>query len=315
MRLRSPRIKRILKHADLTQKGIEVAPYYKPLVSKAKHDVLIIDVFETDELRRRAEADPLIEDTSRIEPVDLVGDASDIERLVTDAGHAGQIAYIVSSHNFEHLPNPIKFLRGCSAILKPGGVVSMAVPDGRACFDFYRMPTRLSDWLAAYHEDRRQPSAETLFDALSLQSMYLKRGKLRPACGIGRDSPRRFIANHKLAETYDLYKQVKADPGGYRDAHCSVFFPETVELMLRDLNFLGLLDLEIIEVSKSKGHEFIIHLRKPKTPSSEPEKAFYTRRDALMARITQNLGAAPYHWTRLLMRPDRLIRRLVSLMR
>lgn len=315
MRLRPPRIKRILKYADLTQKGIEVAPYYKPLVSKAEHDVLIIDVFDTEELRRRGQADPLIDDTSRIEPVDMVGDASDIERLVTDAGYAGKIGYIVSSHNFEHLPNPIKFLRGCSAILKPGGVVSMAVPDGRACFDFFRMPTRLSDWLAAYHEDRRQPSAETLFDALSLQSMYFKRGKLRPACTIGRDAPKRFVASHRLAETYDTYLQAKAGPTEYQDAHCSVFFPETAELMLRDLKFLGLLDLEIIEISKSKGHEFIIHLRKPETASTETEADFYARRDALMFRVSHNLGAAPYHWSRMLTRPDRLLRRLVSAIR
>jgi hypothetical protein len=74
MKIKSSRLQNILKYADTRKKGIEVAPYYKPIVSKKDGDVLIIDVFDTDELRRRAEIDPLITDTSKIEPVDLVGD-------------------------------------------------------------------------------------------------------------------------------------------------------------------------------------------------------------------------------------------------
>lgn len=312
MKLRNSRRKRIIKYADTNKKGIEIAPYYKPLLPKSAYDIMIVDVFDTKELRRRAKADPLIDDTSQIEPVDLVGDASDIERLVGNAGLKEEIAFIVSSHNFEHLPNPIKFLRGCSAILQPGGVVSMAVPDGRACFDFFRMPTRLSDWLAAYHEDRKQPSAEVIFDARSQQSMYMKRGKLRPACGIGRDAPKNFIASQTLAADYDNYLHAKLNPEMYQDSHCSVFFPETIELMLRDLLYLGIIDLEIIEITHTKGHEFMIHLRKPLKPNSETEADFYRKRGQLLKRITKELGAAPYQWTRLLMRPDRIFRRLIS---
>lgn len=45
---------RILKYADLESFGIEIAPFYNPLVPKADgRNVLILDVFETAELRRR----------------------------------------------------------------------------------------------------------------------------------------------------------------------------------------------------------------------------------------------------------------------
>lgn len=309
------RKQQLIKHCRLDGKGIEVAPYFKPILRKSEADILIIDVFDTEELRRRAAADPLIDDAMipNIEPVDFVGDASNIEALVGGAGLAGQIDFVLSSHNFEHLPNPVKFLRGCQAILRPGGVISMAVPDGRACFDFYRMPTRLADWLDAYEEDRTMPAPATVFDGRAVQSMVRKRSGLRPAAKLGLDSPSRFVPNRDLAEVYAAYLQSRAEPGTYHDAHCTVFFPETAELMLRDLRFLGLIDLEIIEITPTRGNEFVIHLRKPEVPSRPSDDEFYALRDRLLARIPPQMGAAPYHWSRLLLRPDRLLIRLLRM--
>jgi SAM-dependent methyltransferase len=134
------RLSQLLAHVDATKTGIEVAPYFNPAVPKATYPkVLTLDVFDTATLKERAAEDPQIysEKIALIEDVDLVGDASSIGALVSAKGLAGKIGYIVSSHNFEHLPNPIRFLRGCSEVLEPGGVLSMAVPDARACFDIF----------------------------------------------------------------------------------------------------------------------------------------------------------------------------------
>ena len=53
-----------------------------------------------------------------IEEVDLVGSCTHIGKLVRARGEAGKFDYIVSSRNFEHLPNPIRFLQGCAAARK-----------------------------------------------------------------------------------------------------------------------------------------------------------------------------------------------------
>ena len=90
-----------------------------------------------------------------IEDVDLVGSSTHIGELVRARGEAGTFDYVVSSHNFEHLPNPIRFLQGCAEALRPGGILSMAIPDRRACFDYFRPVTRLSDWIQAFVEDRK----------------------------------------------------------------------------------------------------------------------------------------------------------------
>lgn len=117
------RIDQIIRHIDTSRLGIEVAPYFAPILSK-RHgfDVLSLDIFDEEKLRELALNDPgiLAEWADRIEPVDIVGDASNIGAMIQGRGIAGEIAYIVSSHNFEHLPNPIKFLQGVQCRARGG---------------------------------------------------------------------------------------------------------------------------------------------------------------------------------------------------
>jgi predicted SAM-dependent methyltransferase len=291
------RVDKILKYADLSGVGIEVAPYFNPAVpKKSGRNILIMDVFDTETLRAGALKDPLIPDSriEEIEEVDLVGDASSIGEVIAKAGLQGQIDYIVSSHNFEHLPNPILFLQGAYEALNAGGTLSMAVPDCRASFDHFRFPTRLADWLAAYHEERRQPSPETVFDGKINMAMYIRNGKAEPGCDISIDDPSGFDPKKDLVNAYEEYKEQKTEAGDYRDAHCSLFFPESLEQLLTDLQKLGLIKLEILEISKTKGLEFYVHLRKPHAPLEFPEHAFYKRRHELLVKVSRNLGAAPF---------------------
>jgi hypothetical protein len=121
----------ILKFVDKKQLGIEVAPYFRPLLPKSSGaNVLVLDIFDAPKLREMAKSDPhlLNEWVADIEDVDVVGDASSIGDSVSARGLGGSISHIVSSHNFEHLPNPIKFLQGCSSSLKDGGVLSPYSP-------------------------------------------------------------------------------------------------------------------------------------------------------------------------------------------
>jgi len=287
----------ILKYAKTSGKGIEVAPYFNPILTKREgHDLLIMDVFDTETLRDRVRDDPLIDSAraAEIEEVDLVGDASRLGEVIAKAGLQGSIDYIVSSHNFEHLPNPILFLRGAGEALAPGGVLSMAVPDCRASFDHFRMPTRLSDWLAAYHEDRRQPSPETVLDSAANQSAYIRNGKATPGCNLAYDDPSGFEPDRNLAQAYADYVVSREAPGDYRDTHCNVFFPESLELMLRDLRYLGLIELDVIEVSQTRGLEFLVHLRKPETPQDIRDETFYAQRKALLTAMSRGLGAAGF---------------------
>src|SRR4030095_2803129 len=103
----------ILKNITKTQKGIEVGPWFSPLAPKQKgYNCLSLDVFDTETLKEKAKTDPLVADNKipLIEPVDLIGTATAIDRIVEERGELGTFDYIISSHNFEHSPNPITFL-------------------------------------------------------------------------------------------------------------------------------------------------------------------------------------------------------------
>lgn len=287
----------IIKYIDTAKLGIEVAPYFAPILAKREgFKIMSLDVFDQKQLRETALNDPLIlnEWADRIEPVDIVGDASAIGLMMEERGLAGKIGYIVSSHNFEHLPNPIKFLRGCSTALEIGGVLSMAVPDCRACFDHFRTPTRLSDWIGAYHRDDKQPNAETLFDFHANNGTYITDGAATVGCDIATGVLDNFIYRGDLLRCYADYLVNVAGLSKYTDAHCTVMFPETLELLLRDCVYLGLIDLEIIEIHQTVGLEFFVHLRKTAAQNIEDATAFASRRQDLLRRINLGLGAAPF---------------------
>lgn len=287
----------LLKHIDPATPGIEIAPYFNPVLAKRDgHPVLTLDVFDTATLRERALKDRNIPDSriDEIEEVDIVSDACSLGESITRMGRAGQFGYVMSSHNFEHLPDPIRFLQGCSIALQPGGIVSMAVPDCRACFDHFRMPTRLSDWLRAYHERHDQPSPESIFDMAANMAEYFRDGVPATGCDIRFDDPSRFLPRNDLRSAYAEYRSQLAAKQPYRDTHVTVTFGVALENLLSDLRFLGLIDLDVIEVTETLGLEFFVHLRKPATPAPLDEAGFYAARAARQRKIADSLGTSGY---------------------
>lgn len=285
----------ILKYIDRTSTGLEIAPYFSPVAPKRDgFNISILDVFDTETLRLRAQNDPFIpnERVSEIEPVDFVGSATEIHALLEGAGKLGQFDYVISSHNFEHLPNPIKFLQGAYSALKPGGVLSMAVPDMRACFDHFRYPTKLSDWLESYFENRERPTPKQVFDGLCVRAFYHAggTGKAEVGCNLSADLPGNFKPEELLDDAYERWKSECLAPApDYDDTHCSAFFNHSLELMLRDLQHLGLVQFTILEISDTHGLEFYVHLRKDERAAQQADD-FYQKRYELLCKINQSLG-------------------------
>ncbi len=291
-KITNPRFISILKHSDMSKKGIEIAPYHKPILPKTDgHNVFILDVFDTDRLRTNAKNDKDIdkEGEAKIEPVDFVGDACEIGAIITKAGMAGQFGYVVSSHNFEHLANPIKFLQGVGAALETGGVLSMAVPDYRLCFDRFRVPTRLSDWLVAYHSNKKQPAPTDLFDRWTGTTVLQDRSAYIATLD-NPNPPTPYLECLHLRDQYQVFCERLKTPGPYQDTHCSVLFPDLLELYLRDLRHLGLIDLKLIDSPKQNGAEFFVYLKKVATPSQTNEEDHRKVREGLLRRIADQIG-------------------------
>lgn len=294
------RLTQILKYVDKTKLGIEVAPYFNPIVPKREgNNVLILDVVDTEALKASAAKDNYIPDNriDEIEQVDLVCSACDIEDAVQQKNLVGEIDFIVSSHNFEHLPDPIRFLQGCYEVLAPGGALSMAVPDCRSCFDHYRPPSKLSDWVSAFHRSSTQPSPEQIFDSSINCAQFYNGERMQPGCSFELDDPYNFIPAQNLKDEYAGYISRLETEQTYTDAHCSTFFPTSLKLLLGDLRHLGLVKFAVREVSKTHHHEFYVHLTKPSDTYSLSDKDFYFVRKRLLQKFNEELGSAPFRKT------------------
>jgi SAM-dependent methyltransferase len=286
-RIKMDRRAQILKFITKDQKGIEIGPWFAPLAPKREgYNCLSFDVFDTDTLKKIAEQDPHVpkNQLNDIENVDVVGSAVNIRDVIAARGDLGSFDYIVSSHNFEHLPDPIRFLQGCECVLKSGGMLSMAIPDKRMCFDFFRPISTSGSWLEALFDERTRPTLRQLFEHSSLRSEYAKNGE-SSIVFLGVEDPKNVIGLNSLREAYDDAIELKrSDSVAYRDAHCSVLTPSSFSLILLDLTFLGLIKLSIEETVHS-GAEFYVHLCNPATPMPKSDREFYSERQVLLHRV------------------------------
>jgi SAM-dependent methyltransferase len=294
------RWREILRYIGTGTRGIEVAPWYKPLVPRgSEREVVVLDVFDRANLVARAETDPNIDQAMipQIDEVDLVGSACEIAELArTRFGDETQFDFVVSSHNLEHLPDPVRFLRGCGALLAPGGVVAMVVPDKRACFDYFRPHSSLAEMLQAFHERRTRPSFAQIFT----QGAYC--ATLRTDAGdTGAftidDNPNEIYLGGDLVQQYASWLQRRAaDETAYEDVHCWTFTPSSLELILVELRILGLIDLDIIAITEPYGCEFIVHLRKP-AKYAPLECNLVKKREMLLRQIADELAyTSKYGW-------------------
>lgn len=243
---------------------------------------IIVDRCDAPTLRSLAARDPNIpkDHLANIETVDFVGSAVDIGELVG----VERFDYVLSSHNLEHLPDPIRFLQGCESVLNTGGMLSMAIPDRRCCFDYFRPVTTLAEWLEAYSERRKKPTPAQMFRQASMSSL---RGDqfawsledfadgIAPEPAVDLDAT--FAAWRGLTD---------GSIDGYCDTHCWAFTPASFQLMLEDLRYLGLLRLEPVEIYGPNGCEFYVHLRNPSSPANQQDRSsFYARRSEIMHRM------------------------------
>src|SRR5262245_33967836 len=262
--------------------GIEIGPWHSPLAPKRDgYKSISLDVFDTDELRRRAMAEPVLGEpvVKRIEEVDLIGAAQQIAELASSKfGPDLSCDYVLSSHNLEHIPDPIRFLQGCERILRRNGVVSLAIPDHRCCFDYFRTPSTTTDWLSAYFEKRTRPTAAQWFQQNATHCRLKSDGKMIPSFDLGVDA-RDIVPLETLREAYENWRRaVETSDTTYNDTHCWAFTPESFALIMHDLGYLGLHGLQVESVSSTHGGEFYVHLRKPMVPTPIDDRAFYDER-------------------------------------
>lgn len=249
------RTQKLLRCIDAAnQVGVEIGALDKPIVTREMGQVYYVDHDTTEALRTRF-ADPSHNiDLNKIVEVDYIWGEKGLAELFQGQTAAG-FDYVIASHVVEHVPDLIGWLSEIRSILKPGGILSLAVPDKRQCFDYQRPVSRLSEVTEAYLQHSRKPSPQQIFDQVSSAVSY--RGS---TAWSGAIDPSKLS---RISSTQDALNAAKTAfaSGEYCDVHCWVFTPASFLQLLSEIAALDLLQFEIAEFYGTKGCEFFVSLR------------------------------------------------------
>lgn len=235
-------------------KGIEIGPSFNPIVPKHEgFQTKIVDHVDAAGLREKYGSDPNVKEmVDNIEDVDFVWREGSLVELV---GGCNSWGFIVASHVIEHVPNFIRFLQDCEKLLSDTGVLALAVPDKRYCFDYFRPYTTMGHVLDAYFEGRDRHTAGTLYDHVALAACS------SGAVAWGQEQRSNFGFSGSPAVAWEALMGARRQTT-YTDAHAWQFTPSSFRLIISDLNELGLVQLKEVAFFETEGCEFIIGLSK-----------------------------------------------------
>ena len=226
------RRKTLLSMFDATGLGLEIGASYNPLLPKAQgYRVETLDHATQAELQSKYRDNPGA-DADAIEPVDHVSDG----RLMVEViGRDKTYDFIVASHVIEHAPDILGFLKDCEALLKPGGVLVLAVPDMRYCFDRFRPRSSLGAVIDAHREGRRRHTRASLIDRIAYNSRLDDRPGWSRTC----------TGTQRLQFDLETVPAIAAkyESGAYVDTHGWQFTPSSFRGLVEDLFSLGMIGL------------------------------------------------------------------------
>lgn len=235
-----------------TAKVMEIGPSLNPLAPRRDGwNVTIVDHATREGLIQKYKYDTTV-DPNVIEEVDFVWQGGSLEDLVGRDSWGTYDAF-VASHVIEHTTDVVSFLRSARVLLKEEGVVILAVPDKRKCFDFFRPISTTGDAVVAFMEKRSRHTAKTHFDHL----MHHGHRGGSPGWSIETQTP--FVLAGSIESGMDAL--ALSERAEYVDAHAWMFTPSSFELMILELRALGLLSLAVETVQPQPHTEFLAWLR------------------------------------------------------
>jgi predicted SAM-dependent methyltransferase len=252
------REEKILLHLKKNGAGVEIGASHAPIAPKRDgYDVCVIDHATRDELREKYKDEGV--NLENIEEVDFVWRGESYAELTGKRNHYD---WIIASHVIEHVPNLVGFLNSCDEILNDDGVLSLAVPDVRFCFDHFRPISGLSKVLDAHYQ---RHTAHTPGSIVEFNLNKVMRDS-QPGWGENVLLKEEYSFMHSKGEVFaSLEKSISVSD--YVDCHAWCFTPHSFRLMIQDLYDLGLIKMREVGFFPAEGCEFFIALSRNGTGS------------------------------------------------
>ncbi len=243
------RNEKILRHINKNGQGIEIGLSYNPIApKKAGFKVDVIDHASREQLIAKYDGHGV--NLDNIEEVDFVWQGESYAELT---GKHKYYDWIIASHVIEHTPDIIGFINDCDAILTDDGVLSLAIPDKRYCFDHYRAITGISKVIDTHLSQATFHTPGTVADHF-----------LNAVSRSGRIAWESHTSGeYKLLHSMEYVRQIMncaIDGKTYIDTHGWCFVPHSFRLMIHDLFHLGFISLQEVDFYPTEGCEFYITL-------------------------------------------------------
>jgi SAM-dependent methyltransferase len=290
------REKDILSMLEPSGRGLEIGAGYNPMFPKRKgFRVETVDHASAEELVRKFREMGI--DASRVEEVDYVWRGEPLHELVP---HHGAYDFIFASHVVEHMPDMVGFINSCDRLLNDRGIVLLAVPDKRYCFDALRPIASAGDVIQAHLEGRKRHPPGKVFDHTAYYAFRRGRNDWRRRT-FGRIAPRSEAIEEARKE---LERAMAA--GEYIDVHGWQFVPSSFRLILKDLHLIHLTPMKEVAFLDARGerNEFYISFARwgrgcPLDRTTLCRRILYEQRagvdglgNSLWALVTSRLAAA-----------------------
>jgi len=253
--LTASRIDCLTKNLDLSSKGLEISPLYRPTILKQEAKIYNVDVCSKE--------DSAIKhgnyEHAEIMELDWVWTPG--SSLIEIIGQ-NDFGYCIASHVLEQVLDPIGWLNQLFDILKTDGIISLALPIKEYCFDRFRRVSHASQPIDSWIRRCQVPSTISLYDFLRYS---VNNDGYNPDCpeelakSFSEDST---SYSSKQALDYCIHSFVH---GQHIDSHCYVFTPDSFTKIIEELCELGILNASILDVN-ARDNEFIVQLKKDGVP-------------------------------------------------
>jgi len=237
-------------------KCLEIAPLNRPLLPKEHPNTRYLDLYSAEELRQHFRLDANVVEKDIVD-VHYIHTGQPYKELVGGE----KFGLIVASHVIEHVPNLIGWLNDIESILHEDGIVQLAIPDKRYCFDFRRRLTDISDIIGAYLENRKKPAPGIVYEHFLYVPNEICNDPVKHHRGKVSQEFTITPPYHDVAMTFAQQSLTK-----YVDTHCWVWTPESFTKLMRILYENKLVKLKLIEeetvLTQPNNLEFYVTMKK-----------------------------------------------------
>jgi len=239
----------VKKLIDKNGIGVEIGPSHNPIAPrKDGYRVHIIDHLDKPGLMEKYAGHNVC--LENIEDVDYIWNGESYADLV---GTSGYYDWLIASHVIEHTPDLISFINDCDEVLKESGLLILAVPDARFCFDCFRPLTGLARVVDSHLDKKVRHTAGTAVEHL----LYgcTKGGKIAWQGGAGGH----YAFMHTGSEVQAALQQ-SSENSAYHDYHAWCFTPGSFRFLIEELFSLGLINVREAKFIPTGGFEFFVVL-------------------------------------------------------